>query len=209
MTEETNLPETPKRRTIAISFSAGYDSTALLLYALQQDLDVVLHTFRLDGMTPEEIEAVDDVREFIKDRFPGRIIDHKFHSVSLAAFRTNCGQGVMMLSALPYVCEQDELWMAYVKNDCFWHWRSEYHALFENSCKIAGDRTPIVSLYIPFEWMDKKSIAHYYDAFPGLLDIIHLPLDKVKEGQYDGITGLLIRTDLMMIEDERQDVEKE
>jgi hypothetical protein len=187
-------------------FSGGFDSTALLLSKVGENLKLknsyekcrynVISVYHENIPNKEEDKlARDRIKEILMKEFP----DEMKYYFSFREIKISDGGIAGQASIWPAFALTDSnlangddinLWFGYVKGDDFWHSKGYYENLYSAYEKIIGDYTGNKSKIIanfPFEWFYKNQLVYLYSTVPSVFDAISWAGDdgevKLKEKQ--------------------------
>ena len=175
---------------LSLAFSGGFDSTGMLIYALESlSGNIEVQTFNFNDTDEDKagVEASKKIVEALNEKFFGRIIKHKFQNFDLACSHTDHGQAVLMASVLPMASWSNQVWMGYIRGDDIWHYKGELMRIFNYSASIV-QRTNMSNLHFPSEWMTKTEIyKQFYSRHEDIHELVYFPEHKVESGEYDDI----------------------
>jgi hypothetical protein len=188
-----------------IMFSGGFDSTALLLSKLSDNINIqnsydkvrynVISVYHENIPNKEEDKnARDSIKCILNKQFPEEMNRFSFREIKMSdggiAGQASMWPAFALTDSNQANGDDINLWFGYVKGDDFWHSKGYYENLYAAYEKIIGDYTGNKSKIItnfPFEWFYKNELVYLYSTVPSVFDAISWAGDdgeaKLKEKQ--------------------------
>jgi len=147
-----------------VLWSGGCDSTLILdrLLANSSELNPVRAlTIIHDQIYPKKQPALARKKAKAYWKKKGFHLDHvEFNVTRTGNIQANqsggLSQPMFWLSfSIPYLLEEEDLYLGYVREDCIWHYKKELYGVFENWRKMSRR---IGELRTPFEWTHKSAV---------------------------------------------------
>lgn len=181
-------------------WSGGCDSTLMLDWlseyaSSKQPLRVV--TIKSDAIDTDQQKLEARAREKIKERYKDKAIVyaeieteikapdgeflHKTESRSYGLAQVTFWLG----SVMPFMSNHCDIYFGYVKEDCFWHYRSHVDSIIKSMAMING--MDDVVLKYPYEWETKENIIRRLKE-KKLLDLVWY-CEAPKDGKPCGRCG--------------------
>ena len=181
----TKIPENIS--DIFVLWSGGCDSTALVLYLWEKfhkTINLVSIHYDRFGSYPVDIIAQKRLLKVFKERKMS--VNHiTFEIKENCDYDDYCNNGgivqpQLFLSMMANLIRGNNrlISFGYIKNDDIWHFMDKFNNLFETINSMSNANA---SLYLPFEWIEKKYILWYlhehkvlkycsYCQYPGCVD---------------------------------------
>ena len=188
-----------------IMFSGGFDSTALLLSKLSENINCknsydkprynVISVYHENIPNKEEDKiARDRIKEILYREFPEEMNYFSFQEIKMSdggiAGQASMWPAFALTNSNLANGDDINLWFGYVKGDDFWHSKAHYENLYVIYEKIIADYTGHKSKIIanfPFEWFHKNELVYMYSTVPNVFNAISWAGDdgetKLKEKQ--------------------------
>lgn len=183
-------------------FSGGFDSTALLLSKLGENINSenkqlynVISVYH-ENITnkDQDKEARDRIKEILQKEFPEEIGYFNFREIKINDGGISGQASIWPTFALydASLAKGDDIdvWLGYVRGDDFWHSKGIYLNLYECYEKIIHDYTgnhSKIKVNFPFEWHYKNELVYLYSTVPDVFGAISWGGDdgevKLKEKQ--------------------------
>lgn len=158
-------------RRYILLWSGGFDSTAVLLHALQntdiQNLVVCGCNLTNAPCQSEDFNARKAIAETLKLTSLPRVTYHEATATfDLPVNDAETGQSqVWAYLASTLISEKvgNVLCMGYIKHDDFWHFKPSFEDAIVNLIRCSCSNSNVdLSFYYPFEWTEKRELAHFY-----------------------------------------------
>lgn len=181
----TKIPETIS--DIFVLWSGGCDSTALVLYLWEKfhkTINLVSIHYDRFGSYPVDIIAQKRLLKIFKKQ--KMLVNHIIFEIKEDGdYNDYCNNGGIIqpqvfLSAIANFIRSNNrlISFGYIKNDDIWHFMDKFNNIFETINSMSNANA---SLYLPFEWVEKKYILWYlyehkilkycsYCQYPGEVD---------------------------------------
>jgi len=164
-----------------IFFSAGYDSTLVLLNAFKENRKFDIFCVDLNGTNYGQMvrqrRAANKIIKLLSDRYK---VDYEpkiitAHKVSVAttyfAYQLTIVNSIASTEDINFN-EYDVLTFGYIKNDVYWHIRTEIESIIQNIWKIAtADRNVSPVCFYPIEYLDKEQVMSQLLEEPRLVNL--------------------------------------
>jgi len=162
------------KKRVLLPWSGGFDSTALLLKALKDETVNEINTvsFQLENngkQSKAEKKSRIKIEKLLIEKYPIEVQKWTSKTTQVIPVIQINGyvgltQPIIWATYLPLSLGQNikynhEIWLGYVRFDCFWHIKHEFEMIFKNACKITHKQGTIV---YPLEWEYKEHIVKNY-----------------------------------------------
>ena len=161
---------------LCIMWSGGYDSTALILKAIQENKYFSTLAITLEN-NECQVKAEKFARKVLREYITSYLPEHRWNEHierqlygPVNAKNVALPQAVMWVGAAVAYCSANKIQLGYVKGDCFWHFKTEALRLADSH--YFDPTQPKLELEFPFEWMEKEELFPYYNALPGCLQYL-------------------------------------
>ena len=156
-------------RRYILLWSGGFDSTSVLLHALQntdiQNLVVCGCNLSNANCQLEDLNARKAIAETLKLESLPKVTYHEASaSIDLPSCEVKTGQSqVWAYLASTLVSEKvgNVLCTGHIRYDDFWHFRPSFENAIINLIQLSNPNVDL-SFYYPFEWKEKRELAHFY-----------------------------------------------
>lgn len=153
------------RKKIAVAWTGGYDSTALILKYLSEDYDVTAVSAILENnefQSASEQRARDAIMAYFDNsyKYRGRVKCISFKIPTIPQSRQmEIIQPYLWLTNLPLHCNNEKIALGYVSGDDFWHFKEYAKKSQEALNGFARDK---FEFEFPLEYYDKEGLTGFY-----------------------------------------------
>ena len=172
-----------------VVWSGGFDSTALLLYLIDQKLEFETLYIDLDNNHEKNLlekNARMKIQTALKEEYDITFVDHIVNFPSVCT-ESHSGNNKGATLTQPYIWlngtmiflmdvpQFDYVTFGYIVTDCFWHIKHPFKEAYQSLYKLLAIESEAPTLWFPFEWFNKKRIfTDYYDKDSFRLNLINM-----------------------------------